>query len=144
MSIKDTIKSLEEADEKLVKAIGFEKSAVANQKEAARLRQESQSNLDQIFTERQAINSINSFKDSEYKRKEEELKNREVKLSAGQAALLRDTTASNTEWNTKNAALDSRYIAADKAEGLNKQQKEALDAVAENYKLITAFIKKHS
>ena len=144
MSIKDTIKSLEEADEKLVKAIGLEKKAVAAQKDAARLRQESDESLRAVGEERAALAETHGRWLSDSEKKEQEVKNREVKLASGEAALLRNTAESNRDFDTTSAALDARSVAADKVDRQNKQQKESLDALAENYKLITAFIKKHS
>jgi len=140
MSIKDTIKSLEEADEKLKQAAVLENSAIAKQKDAAKLRDESQSDLAKVRVERANFEQIQAGREDKSKRKEEELKNREATLAAGKADLERNTAENNKDFDIKHAALDARTVAADKAERANKESKAALETLAEKYKSIGDFI----
>jgi len=140
MTIKDTIKSLEEADEKLQKAEALEAKAGVAQKDAARLRQESDESLRQVQSERASLNHAKSEWETESSLKSQDLKNREVKLASGQADLLRNTADSNKDFDTKHAALDARSVAADKADRQNKEFEETLDKRAEKYKAIGDFI----
>ena len=140
MSIKDTIKSLEEADEKLKITVGLENSAIAMQRNAAKLRDESQSNLDKIRIERENIDKLQFGREAESERKENELKNREVTLSAGQADLERNTAESNKDFDFKHAELDARTVATDKADRRNKEFEATLDKRSEKYKSIGDFI----
>lgn len=142
MSIEDTIKSLEEADEKIKKAVVLEQKGVAAQKDAARLREESQSNLDKVRIERANFDKIQAERESASQRKEEELKNREVKLSSGQATLERKTAESNKTFETSYAALDARTVAVDKTSRQNKEFEETLDKRAAKYHSIAEFINK--
>ena len=140
MSIKDAIKSLEEADEKLKQAVVLETSAIAKQKEAAQLREESQRDLEKAAIEKSNLIKMRTEWDADFRRKEDELKNREVTLAAGKADLERNTAENNKDFDTKHAALDARTVAADKADRQNKEQKASLDTLAEKYKAIKDFI----
>jgi len=140
MSIKDAIKSIEEADEKLKKATELESKAVAAQRDAARLRQESDDSLRNVREESAALAETHGRWLSDSEKKEQELKNREVKLASGQATLLRNTAESNKDFDTTSAALDARAVAADKADRQNKEYEETLDKRAAKYKSIAEFI----
>lgn len=139
--MSDTLtKVLEESNEKLKKAEALEASAVGREKNAATLRDESDANLKKIQSERQGINSLNAAKDAEFARREQELKNREVTLAAGQLDLERKTTESNKTFETSHAALDARGVSADKADRRNREFAETLDKRAEKYNSIAEFI----
>jgi len=140
MSIKDAIQSLEEADEKLKKAAVLENSAIAKQKDAARVREESQRDLEKIRIESSDLNKARAGWAVESSQKEQELKNREVKLSVGQADLLNNTAANTQDFVTKNAALDVRTATTDKADRRIKEFEATLDKRAEKYKSIAEFI----
>jgi len=140
MSIKDAIQSLEEADEKLKKAAEIERKALTAQKDAARLREEAQRDLDKTRIERANFDKIQAEREAESERKEQELKNREVKLASGQAALIRNTAESNKDFDTTSGALDARAVAADKADRRNEEYEATLDKRAAKYKSIAEFI----
>jgi len=140
MSIKDAIKSIEEADEKLKKATELENKAIATQRDAARLRQESDESLRNVREESAALAETHGRWLSDSEKKEQELKNREVKLTGGQTALLNKITENNKDFDTSSAALDARAVAADKADRQNKEEKERLEKVAEKYNSIATFI----
>jgi len=140
MSIKDTIKTLEEADEKLERAVVLESEAVAMQRDAARLRDESDRDLEKVRIERANFEKIQTGREAESERKESELKNREVTLAAGKADLERNTAESNKDFETQHAALDARTVTLDNATRVNVELRATLDKVAARYKAIQEFI----
>ena len=136
------LKANQESDEKLKKAVELEQSAVKIQKDAAQLRDESESNLVKTRIERANTDKLQAERVAENERKENELKNREVKLSASQALLARNKVDYNKDLDDQGAVLDARTAAADKAELRNKDFGETLDERAAKYNSIAEFIKK--
>ena len=142
MSIKDTIKSLEEADEKLKKAEELERKGEEAHKKAAALRDESQRNLEKIEIEKQNIFQINSAKDVEFDQRESELKNREVTLAAGHADLERKTTIQAAEQTAREDEITRSDAELQRKVTENREHKERLDAIYEKYKSVEDFINK--
>jgi hypothetical protein len=142
MSIKDTIKSLEEADQKLEKAAVLEGKAVTIQRDAARLREESQRDLDKVRIERQNFEQIQAARETESEQKEQDLKNRERKLAAAQSTLEHNAAANKKDFEATHTALDARSVAVDKADRQNKEFAETLDKRAQKYNSIADFISK--
>lgn len=140
MSLKDAVKSIEEADEKLIKAAALEQKAIAAQRDAARLREESERNLEKLRHERATFEKIQGERESASAQKEQELKNRETKLSAGQADLERRTAESIDARDARNNELVLRGVSIEKREQSVKEQGEALSKVGEKYKSIADFI----
>ena len=140
MSIKDTIKSLEEAEATLKRAAELEKKAVTAQRDAARLREEAQVLSDKADVEKSNLIKFRAETQANFDQREQDLKNREVKLAAAAATLAHNTAESNKTFETSHAALDARGVAADKADRQNREFAETLDKRAEKYKAIGDFI----
>lgn len=101
MTIKDTIKSLEEADEKLNKAIALEEKANVAQHKATAMRDEAQLKLNKAVAEKQKVDELYSAWNAEKAQSEQELKNREITLMARQSDL-------ESQTNERAKALDVR------------------------------------
>ena len=140
MSIKDAIKSIEEADDKLKKAGVLEQKSIAAQRDAARLREESQRDVDKTRIERQNIDKLTAAHQVESGRKEQELKNREVTLAAGKADLERNTAETSKKLDGQANELVARSMEVDRADRRNKEFEATLDKRAEKYKSIGDFI----
>ncbi len=140
MSIKDTIKSLEEVDEKLKKAIALEQTAIVAQKNAAAMRDEAQRALNKVNSEKVKVDELYSRWNAATTQKEDELKNRETTLSAHQADFERHSSEKITLIENRNAELTKRIVIVEKREAECSLYKERMDEVGEKYSVIAEFI----
>lgn len=140
MSLQDTIKSIEEADEKLSKAIIHEDSAIAYQREAAKFRDESKAILEQTTLERQKLEALQDAKAARLERQANDLKNREATLAAGKADLERQTIETNKRLDSRENALAAREVALENNEQAVKEHKKLLDELALKYTGIAKYI----
>jgi hypothetical protein len=142
MSIEETIKSLEEADNKLKKAMVLELAAAEMQKNAARSRDESRDILANTVAEREKLESLQRVQGESLKQREDELRNREVTLAAEKADLVNRTAERVKELDLLENGINITSVALDKGLRRNKEQEEELILLRGEYKSIADFITK--
>lgn len=142
MSITETIKSLEEADDKLKKATVLELAAAEMQKNAARSRDESRDILAETVIQKEKVESLQFVQAATLKQKEEELRNREVTLAAEKSDLAHQIAERTKDLDLREASLNASAISLDKGIRQNKEQEAEFALVRDRYKSVADFIAK--
>ena len=137
----DTLtKVLEESNQKLKQAEALESKAVAKERSATALRDDADRQLTQVRNERATFDALNTAKEAEFRKREDNLKNREAALIAGQADLARKTAETEKEFEARENEITRSEAELQKLVTHNREEKARLDNRAEKYKSISEYI----